>query len=197
MVGAGFETEPGLGHPFLGLGRNLRRQKGQRPLEGQAFRVVEACLRAEVIPLLVDHLDKGRRAVETLAGRALRIEVGRPEWQAERIRIAIRNLTATRLIVDEIGYNNDVDQIASCADLGVGVFCTLHGDGLRDAVNNALYAKLFGIHNGQRTGKRVSFRMCLELLDPDRWVLYPDLAESVDDLSAGRAPRGIRLGSGW
>ena len=137
------------------------------------------------------------RAPHPAIGHALRIEVGRPEWQAERIRIAIRNLTATRLIVDEIGYNDDVDQIESCANLGVGVFCTLHGDGLRDAVNNALYAKLFGLHNGRRTGKRVSFRMCLELLDPDRWVLYPDLTESVDDLLAGHVPRGIKLGSGW
>ncbi len=130
-------------------------------------------------------------------GHALRIEVGKPQWQAERIRIAIRNLTCRRLIVDEIGYNDDVDQIESCANLGVGVFCTLHGDGLRDAVNNALYEKLFGLRGGKRTGKRVSFRMCLELLEPDRWVLYPNLTESVGDVLTGRAPRGIRLGSGW
>ena len=42
-------------------------------------------------------------------GHALRIEVGKPQWQAERIRIAIRNLTCRRLIVDEIGYNDDVE----------------------------------------------------------------------------------------
>ena len=130
-------------------------------------------------------------------GHALRIEVGKPEWQAERIRIAIRNLTCKRLIVDEVGYNNDVDQIESCANLGVGVFCTLHGDGLRDAVNNAMYDKLFGIQDGKRTGKRVSFKMCLELLDPGRWVLYPDLTESVEDILAGRTPRGLKLGRGW
>ena len=115
--------------------------------------------------------------------------MGKPRWQAERIRIAIRNLTCRRLIVDEIGYD-DLDQIESCANLGVRVFCTLHGDGLRDAVNNALYEKLFGLRNGKRTGKQVRFRMCLEPLEPERWVLYPNLTESVDDVLARRGEFG-------
>ena len=70
-------------------------------------------------------------------GHALRIQVGDPKSQANKIKIAIRNLTCRRLVLDEIGYNNDVEQVQSCANLGVGVLATLHGHNLADALGQS------------------------------------------------------------
>ena len=130
-------------------------------------------------------------------GHALRIQVGDPKYQAHKIQIAIRNLSAKRLIVDEIGYNNDVDQIQSCANLGVGVICTLHGDNVGDAIDNKTYWPLFGMVDRQTKAGKVAFRACLELHAPDRWVLYPNLSQAVSAILAGTPPMGIKIGGGW
>ena len=130
-------------------------------------------------------------------GHALRIQVGDPKTQAGKIQTAIRNLTCVRLVVDEIGYNNDVAQIQSCSNLGVGVFCTLHGDNLLDVLDNTLYWPLLGMQSRMTKGGRVAFRHALELHTPDKWVLYPNLDKAVTAMLNDRAPLGIKIGSGW
>ena len=130
-------------------------------------------------------------------GHALRIQVGDPKTQASKIRIAIRNLTCVRLIVDEIGYNDDVEQIQSCSNLGVGVFATLHGHNLLDVIDNSVYWPLLGMKNRDTKSGRAAFRHALELHAPEMWVLYPNLNTSVADILEGKPPMGIRIGSGW
>lgn len=130
-------------------------------------------------------------------GPALRIEVGDPKYQASKLRIAIRNLTASRLIIDEVGYNDDVEQVQSCSNLGVGVFCTLHGYDLKDVKSNKKYWPLLGIESHTSRPGKCSFKQALVLHGPNKWTLHEDAGAAFDKVLAGETPKGIRIGSAW
>lgn len=131
-------------------------------------------------------------------GDALRVQVGVPSRQGEVLRMVIANLTPEVMVVDELGYHgNDVQHVETCSRRGVKVIATLHGETLRDVVQNPAFWPLVGnVRLDER--RRVSdtvFKMALELHGKGQWVLYPDLQRAVDSVLLDRVPEGAKLGS--
>jgi stage III sporulation protein AA len=124
-------------------------------------------------------------------GHALRIEVGDQRNQAKRLRYAVRNLTAGRIVIDEVGYADDVDEVRALSKLGVGVFFTCHGYTLQDVVDNEIFHPLLGMKHGLRTSNP-SCKMALELTAA-HWLLHPNLSESVDALLSQQTPNTIKI----
>lgn len=133
-----------------------------------------------------------------ILGDALRVQVGTPERQGEVLRMVVANLTPEVLVVDEIGYHgNDVQHIETCSRRGVKVISTLHGEVLRDVVQNPAFSPLVGnvrLENNRRVSDTV-FKMALELHGKGQWVLYPDLQEAVDRVLLNQQPEGVKLGA--
>ena len=111
--------------------------------------------------------------------------------------MVIANLTPEVLVVDELGYHgNDVQHVETCSRRGVKVISTLHGETLRDVVQNPSFWPLVGsVRLDER--RRVSdtvFKMALELHGKGQWVLYPDLQGAVDNVLLNKVPEGIKFG---
>lgn len=133
-----------------------------------------------------------------ILGDALRVQVGAPARQGEVLRMVIANLTPEVLVVDEIGYHgNDVQHVETCSRRGVKVISTLHGEVLRDVVQNPAFHPLVGnVRLGERRRQNDTvFKMALELHGKGQWVLYPNLQEAVDNILLDKEPEGLRLGS--
>lgn len=128
-------------------------------------------------------------------GDALRIQVGEPSKQGEVLRMVIANLTPSVLVVDEIGYHgNDVAHLETCSRRGVKVIATLHGNTLKDVLQNPSFVSLLGIdlHERKRLVEPV-FKMALELKSKSEWFLHNNLSQSVDDLLQGREVEGVSV----
>ncbi len=130
-------------------------------------------------------------------GKALRLQVGDPSKQGERLKMAIANLTPKVLAIDEIGYHDDdVLQVATSARRGVKVISTLHGNYLSDVVFNESFSSLLGYINFDTAKRKMPpvFKMALELQAKGQWVLHTDLAKAVDQILQGQTPSGIKFG---
>lgn len=126
-------------------------------------------------------------------------QVPHPKEQAEIIRRAIANHAPLVLVLDEVGYNDDVEEVEAAARRGIQVISSVHGRDLLDVLENPVYASFLGRPDRERKKRlnRPSFRSAIEVRGKNKLYLIPDLAQALDDLLAGRPPRGVQVGSGW
>lgn len=126
-------------------------------------------------------------------------QVPHPKDQAEIIRRTIANHAPLVLVLDEVGYNEDVEEVEAAARRGIQVISSVHGKDLLDVLENPVYAPFLG-YPDRRTGRRrarPSFRMAVEVRKRDKILLHPNLAQAVDRMLMGLPPEGIRIGPGW
>ena len=133
-------------------------------------------------------------------GKARRIKVGDPKRQGEVLRQAVANHGPSVIVVDELGYHgDDVQQIETTSRRGVQVVATLHGEVLRDVLQNPTFWPLLGnvvLAQSRRTGDPV-FRAAVEVRGKGKLLLHPDLKAAIDTLLTGQEPKGTQLGEGW
>lgn len=108
---------------------------------------------------------------------------------------AIANHSPEIVVADEIGYNEDVEVVQAASKRGVRVVATVHGEVLRDVVENPVLWPLLGHLDMDKRQRRTrpSFAMALQVVGKGKYLLYPNLQEAVDTLLAGDEPEGVRL----
>jgi hypothetical protein len=101
------------------------------------------------------------------------------------------------VVVDEIGYNEDVYECLTASRRGVRVVATAHGEKLLDVLENPALHPVLGDPDlkARERRSRPSFQMALQVVGKGRFVLYPDLAKALDELLEGNEPEGIKLGN--
>ncbi len=132
-------------------------------------------------------------------GRADRIQVPSTEVQGEIIRQAVANHGPEVVVVDEIGYHNDVAILLTTARRGVQVIATAHGSTLLDLVENPVLDPLLGDPDPvtRLPRSRGVFRVGLEVRAKGLYWLYPDLEAALAQVRNNESPRAkeIRLDS--
>ena len=130
---------------------------------------------------------------------ARRMQVPDPpaKTQGRIIYQAIANHSPEIVVVDEIGYNEDVYECLTASRRGVRVVATAHGEKLLDVLENPALHPVLGDPDlkARERRSRPSFQMALQVVGKGRFVLYPDLAKALDELLEGNEPEGIRLGN--
>jgi stage III sporulation protein AA len=107
---------------------------------------------------------------------------------------AIANHSPQVVVVDEIGYNEDVFQCLTASRRGVRIVATAHGQTILDLLENPVFLPILGdpINNLRRS--RPSFSMCLEIYDKGQFLLYPQFDAAIDAILTGGKAEGVRLG---
>src|SRR6266478_5646691 len=139
-------------------------------------------------------------------GRARRMQVPSPMEQHAVMIEAVENHMPEVVVIDEIGTEAEALAARTIAERGVQLIATAHGTTLDNLIANPTLADLVGgIHavtlsdeeaRRRRTQKTVlerkappTFDVLIEIHDQDRFALHADVAEAVDSLLRGRAPR--------
>ena len=123
-------------------------------------------------------------------------QVPDPREQAGIIRRAIANHAPLVLVLDEVGYNEDVEEVEAAARRGIQVIASAHGGHLLDVVENPRYAPLLGWPDlkARRRQARPAFQAAIELRGKGKLFLIPHLAQAVDALLEGCPPEGKTIG---
>lgn len=129
---------------------------------------------------------------------ARRILVSDKKSQPELIRQAYANHSPSFIAVDEIGHHGDADAVASTIDRGIGMVATCHGETLANVVNTATFWPIMGaIREHGITRQRMteaSFDVAVEVRGVGRFIVHERVTEAIDEVLAGREPRGVRIG---
>jgi stage III sporulation protein SpoIIIAA len=127
-------------------------------------------------------------------GRSRRMQVARPEFQHQVMIEAVENHMPEVIVIDE-----------TIAERGVQLIGTAHGNQIDNLMKNPTLSDLvggiqsvtLGDDEARRRGTQKSvlerkapptFEIAIEMLERDRWVVHPEVAESVDHLLRGRVP---------
>jgi len=124
-------------------------------------------------------------------------QVPDPAEQPIIIRRAIANHSPLVLILDEIGYHGDVEEVEAAARRGIRVIATVHGFDLYDVIENPHYRNLLGnpdLERGIRRS-RPAFTTLIETRGRGKLYFIPDLAQAIDAVLRGQRPQGIRIGN--
>ncbi|GBD40654.1 hypothetical protein HRbin39_00023 [bacterium HR39] len=123
-------------------------------------------------------------------------QVPDPKEQAQIIRRVIANHAPLVLVLDEVGYNDDVEEVESAARRGIQVISSVHGGDLLDVLENPRYGPLLGSPDlrARRRLARPAFAAAVEVRGKGKLFLVPDLPQAVDRLLEGLPPEGIKLG---
>ena len=149
-------------------------------------------------------------------GRARRMQVAQPDLQHRVMIEAVENHMPEVVVVDEIGTEAEARAARTIAERGVQLVATAHGQTLENVLLNPLLADLVGgveaVTLGDEEARRrgtqktvlerrapPSFHTLIELHSRDSFVIYTDVAETVDAVLRGLpAPgeRRVRLADG-
>lgn len=138
-------------------------------------------------------------------GRSRRMQVARPEFQHQVMIEAVENHMPEVIVIDEIGTELEAIAARTIAERGVQLIGTAHGNQIENLMKNPTLSDLvggiqsvtLGDDEARRRGTQKSvlerkapptFEIAIEMLERDRWVVHPEVAESVDHLLRGRAP---------
>lgn len=126
-------------------------------------------------------------------------QVPDPKEQATIIRRAIANHSPQVLVLDEIGYHSDVEEVYAASRRGIRVVASVHGLDLPDVVENPTYRILLGNPDPIRGMRyyRPAFRMAIEVRAKGKLFLIPNLAEAIDRILQGLPPEGMKKGPAW
>lgn len=133
-----------------------------------------------------------------ILGTAGRVQVGMPEFQGPKLRRAVRNLTPHLIVVDEIGYAEDVELCVENSKRGVGFVATLHGNDLPEALTNPKTLPVFGLEMTEGGIKKkiapASFKCIVEVLAKGKYKVYPNADEAIEKCINGEEIEGIPCG---
>ncbi|NEO27384.1 MAG: AAA family ATPase, partial [Kamptonema sp. SIO4C4] len=138
-------------------------------------------------------------------GRARRMQVSQPELQHKVMIEAVENHTPEVIVIDEIGTELEALAARTIAERGVQLVGTAHGTRMENLIKNptlsdligGIQAVTLGDDEARRRGSQKTvlerkapptFAMAIEMLERQRWVVYPDVAETVDTLLRGGTP---------
>lgn len=130
-----------------------------------------------------------------IIGSARRMMVGDPRRQANVIMQAITNHSPETIVVDEIGYHGDVEVLETARRRGVDIVATVHGEDLRDVLENPVLRPLLG-YPDLETGKRLTrpiFQIGIAVLDKGLYKIYPDFTTAIDQALHKEDPEGITI----
>ncbi len=139
-------------------------------------------------------------------GRARRMQVPSPDLQHKVMIEAVENHMPEVIVVDEIGTEAEALAARTIAERGVRLIATAHGTALENLIQNPTLADLLGgiqsVTLGDEEARRrgtqktvlerkapPTFDVLIEIHDRYRFALHPEVAEAVDSLLRGRAPR--------
>lgn len=127
-----------------------------------------------------------------IIGSARRMMVGDPRKQASIIMQAITNHSPETIVVDEIGYHDDVAVLETARRRGVDIVATVHGEDLIDVLENPVLKPLLGypdLEHGRRF-TRPSFRIGIAVLAKGVYKIYPDFTLAIDQALRREDPEG-------
>lgn len=130
-------------------------------------------------------------------GYARRFHVRKASEQATILTRVIQNHSPRVIIVDELGYNEDVAIVERAARSGTKVVGTVHGETILDIMENPMLYPLLGNPDrlkGTREARPV-FQMALEVVAKGKYLLFDELDKAVDTMLTGEIPEGIQLGN--
>lgn len=130
-----------------------------------------------------------------IIGSARRMMVGDPRKQANIIMQAITNHSPETIVVDEIGYHGDVEVLETARRRGVDIVATVHGEDLRDVLENPVLRPLLG-YPDLETGKRLTrptFQIGIAVLNKGVYKIYPDFTAAIDQALRKEDPEGITI----
>lgn len=129
-----------------------------------------------------------------------RVKVGDPLEQAPKLKRGIRNQGPSEVLMDEVGYNGDVQLLMNASRAGVTAIATVHGSILEDVKNNLDLCPLLGVIEDQRTGEyrkrsNACFDTAIEVHGKGRYKVITNLDEQVRRLLNGEAVDSIKVGN--
>ncbi len=139
-------------------------------------------------------------------GRARRLQVSTPSEQHATMIEAVENHMPEVVVIDEIGTQAEALAARTIAERGVQLIATAHGNALDNLLQNPTLSDLVGgiqavtlsDEEARRRGTQKTvlerrapptFEVLVEIRDKDRFAIYPDVAEVVDRVLRGAAPR--------
>jgi len=149
-------------------------------------------------------------------GRSRRMQVSSPELQHKVMIEAVENHMPEVVIVDEIGTEAEAKAARTIAERGVQLVATAHGNSLENILKNPTLSDLVGgiqtvILSDEEAKKRhtqkailerkapPTFDIAVEIRELDMFAIYRNVANAIDALLRGRAPRPeirVRTASG-
>ena len=138
-------------------------------------------------------------------GRARRMQVARPELQHQVMIEAVENHMPQVIIIDEIGTELEAQAARTIAERGVQLVGTAHGNYLDNLIKNPTLSDLvggiqsvtLGDEEARRRGSQKSvlerkalptFEIAVEMQERQKWVVHPNVAQTVDILLRGLQP---------
>ena len=139
-------------------------------------------------------------------GRARRLQVAAPSEQHATMIEAVENHMPEVVVIDEIGTQAEALAARTIAERGVQLIATAHGNTLENLLSNPTLSDLVGgiqavtlsDEEARRRGTRKTvlerkapptFDVLIEIQDKDRFAVHRDVAEVVDRVLRGLAPR--------
>jgi stage III sporulation protein SpoIIIAA len=128
-------------------------------------------------------------------GDARRFHVPNPSDQARVLTQIIQNHSPKDIIVDEVGYEEDVAIIERAARSGTRVIGTVHGEVLRDVLENPILQPLLGYPDkgSARRRYRPVFGVAVEVVGRGVYRVHADVAAAVDTLLQAGEPLGVAV----
>ncbi|MCW6035875.1 AAA family ATPase [Spirulina subsalsa FACHB-351] len=138
-------------------------------------------------------------------GRARRMQVARPELQHQVMIEAVENHTPQVIVIDEIGTELEALAARTIAERGVQLVGTAHGNQIENLIKNPTLADLIGgiqavtlgDDEARRRGSQKTvlerkapptFEIAVEMQERQRWVVHPNVSDTVDLLLRGQEP---------
>jgi hypothetical protein len=138
-------------------------------------------------------------------GRARRMQVARPELQHQVMIEAVENHMPEVIVIDEIGTELEAQAARTIAERGVQLVGTAHGNTIQNLMKNptlsdlvgGIQAVTLGDEEARRRGSQKTvlerkapptFGIAIEMVERQRWVVYEDVAQTVDNLLRGGEP---------
>ncbi|HSM14448.1 MAG TPA: R3H domain-containing nucleic acid-binding protein [Thermoanaerobaculia bacterium] len=139
-------------------------------------------------------------------GRARRLQVPTPSEQHATMIEAVENHMPEVVVIDEIGTQAEALAARTIAERGVQLIATAHGNTFENLLSNPTLSDLVGgvqavtlsDDEARRRGTQKTvlerkapptFDSLVEIQEKDRFAVYRDVAEVVDALLRGAAPR--------
>lgn len=138
-------------------------------------------------------------------GRARRMQVASPELQHQVMIEAVENHMPEVIIIDEIGTELETIAARTIAERGVQLVGTAHGNQIENLIKNPTLSDLIGgiqsVTLGDEEARRrgsqktvlerkapPTFQIGVEMQERQKWVIYEDLAQTIDNLLRHRQP---------
>jgi stage III sporulation protein SpoIIIAA len=138
-------------------------------------------------------------------GRARRMQVPDPEHQHAVMIEAVENHMPEVIVIDEIGTSQEALAARTIAERGVQLIATVHGNTLENLMINPTLSDLVGgiqpvtlsDEEARRRGTQKTvlerkapptFDVLIEIHNKDRFAIYADVSEAVDQMLRGHIP---------